>query len=563
MVGSSPRAGAGGRSHRCGPQRRRRLLAVCVAALAARGARADWPMGGISHTQRLRCDEPDAAESEACTTNVVVVGAGLAGLSTARALQDLWASTLPNRPDPPREEECSEEGDECEPVYRVRPRGELNLTVLEARDRIGGRVHTKRLEGAAPEDGDEMGAMWVHGSDDAANPIAQVAGLLGLTLKTVSAGGAPAEFRACGAAGSAAAPCDAVSASDFDDTRECFHLLIEEAQKTLPGSSSAAAAENGGEGWDSDTEDGSLQDTIDRVVAKRSGFGTGTPLTVGAFDCSVESAGQEMQHYLAADIELYYGASSAELDAKWYNYAEFDGTTFPPLLDRLDAGTHQQGNAGAGPSDSVLPGHDGAAHEYGGVGARALITEGYDKIVESLQSGNITFQLDDNNMTDPSWTFSSTQGGCDLRSHRPSLRRPRLTARVGLQRAGQRGAELAGAAHHTRLRQVERPTGRRLRTERHARDQGRRLRGGGGHGGDGGAARRAAVRLHRVQGRHGLCGERPRLHGPGWLRPARRPPAVFQAERDRQHRLRQHQQAVPPLRRRRLHTHLLRQLGPR
>ena len=68
--------------------------------------------------------------------------------------------------------------------------------MLEARDRIGGRVHTKRLEGAAPEDGDELGAMWVHGSDDDDNPIAQVAAKLGLTLKTVSAGGAPAEFRA-------------------------------------------------------------------------------------------------------------------------------------------------------------------------------------------------------------------------------------------------------------------------------------------------------------------------------------------------------------------------------
>ena len=39
----------------------------------------------------------------------------------------------------------------------------------------------------------------------------------------------------------------------------------------------------------------------------------------------------------------------------------------------------------------------------------------------------------------------------------------------------------------------------------------------------------------------------------GQLAAARRPPAVFQAERDRRHRLRQHQQAVPPLRRRRLH----------
>jgi len=62
----------------------------------------------------------------ACADPVVVIGAGLAGLAVARQLQDA------GRP----------------------------VVVLEARDRLGGRVHTSRLWPQWPMD---LGASWIHG----------------------------------------------------------------------------------------------------------------------------------------------------------------------------------------------------------------------------------------------------------------------------------------------------------------------------------------------------------------------------------------------------------------
>jgi monoamine oxidase len=66
------------------------------------------------------------------TRRVIVVGAGLAGLGAARALRD---------------------------------RG-IEVVVLEARDRIGGRVHTT-------EQGVDLGAHWIHGSEG--NPLTNLA----------------------------------------------------------------------------------------------------------------------------------------------------------------------------------------------------------------------------------------------------------------------------------------------------------------------------------------------------------------------------------------------------
>jgi monoamine oxidase len=75
---------------------------------------------------------------------VAVIGAGAAGLAAARALADNgWA-----------------------------------VTVYEARDRIGGRVHTDRSLGAAVD----LGASWIHGSDG--NPLTALADAAGVATKT-------------------------------------------------------------------------------------------------------------------------------------------------------------------------------------------------------------------------------------------------------------------------------------------------------------------------------------------------------------------------------------------
>ena len=68
---------------------------------------------------------------------VVIVGAGIAGLAAATALRDM---------------------------------GLRDVVVLEARDRIGGRIWTNRIGGGIPVD---LGASWIHGVEG--NPITAIA----------------------------------------------------------------------------------------------------------------------------------------------------------------------------------------------------------------------------------------------------------------------------------------------------------------------------------------------------------------------------------------------------
>ncbi len=81
------------------------------------------------------------AESQAAGQRVIVIGAGLAGIGAARRLE----------------------------------REGVNVTILEARDRIGGRVASRRALGAQLD----LGAAWIH--DVRGNPLTSLASRLQLT----------------------------------------------------------------------------------------------------------------------------------------------------------------------------------------------------------------------------------------------------------------------------------------------------------------------------------------------------------------------------------------------
>lgn len=85
--------------------------------------------------QRSPSVRPPLPDTRPDTRSVLVIGAGMAGLSAARSLAGAgWP-----------------------------------VRVIEARDRIGGRVHTDRAWGAPLE----MGASWIHGTAD--NPLTRLA----------------------------------------------------------------------------------------------------------------------------------------------------------------------------------------------------------------------------------------------------------------------------------------------------------------------------------------------------------------------------------------------------
>ena len=73
-------------------------------------------------------------EEQRASSRVVIVGAGAAGLAAARWLQQ---------------------------------RG-IKLLVLEARDRVGGRIHTVAMGNGSPVD---LGAAYIHGCDASYNPV--------------------------------------------------------------------------------------------------------------------------------------------------------------------------------------------------------------------------------------------------------------------------------------------------------------------------------------------------------------------------------------------------------
>lgn len=319
-------------------------------------------------------------------------------------------------------------------------RGTLNVTVVEARPTVGGRIYTKRGDASEPSEGYDLGAMWIHDWDKSDNPVKQLAALLNLTTVDVDLlsldTGVVQPLRAC-CDPSADLSCDpsAVPCTKLDDgdpsrneyraSRRCIHMLLEAAQNSLDSS------------FDHDHDHNlpsysaaSLQDAIDVVkgFANMPGVNPDDRLTVtdgrGTLRECAEAAQRDpqfeavLEHHIAVDVEHRFGGTTAELDAKWYNYRLFDGKVFPPLLNSIDArypidgSDHPMSRGGYGAEimdtseDVGYKQHSGSSHIY--YNTQTLIEEGYDHIVNSILAGQVNLSI--HNSTHPQWEFGLADG---------------------------------------------------------------------------------------------------------------------------------------------------------
>jgi monoamine oxidase len=195
--------------------------------------------------------------------DTIVVGAGVSGLAAARLLT----------------------------------RAGRRVVVLEARDRIGGRVHTDRRDGVATD----LGASWIHGIND--SPVAAAAEAFGMRTVEFTVGGYQPDSRPIAYYGP-----DGVRLSDeaaqryIDDIHAVDATLLETVAESAP--------------------DASYRDATEAALARQ-----------GWDDERV----QRVREYLEHRSEEQYGAWIEDLAAHGLDddFADGDEVVFPDGYDRL------------------------------------------------------------------------------------------------------------------------------------------------------------------------------------------------------------------------------------
>jgi monoamine oxidase len=136
--------------------------------------------------------------------DTIVVGAGVAGLTAARLLSGAGRSVV----------------------------------VLEARDRVGGRVHTLRSDGLVTD----LGASWIHGIDD--NPLVDVVRAFGMPMSEFTVGSFQPDGRPIAYYGPGGEPLSAADAERFAaDVHTVDDLLSRTIAASRPGDSYETAVE--------------------------------------------------------------------------------------------------------------------------------------------------------------------------------------------------------------------------------------------------------------------------------------------------------------------------------
>ena len=243
---------------------------------------------------------------------VLVVGAGMAGLAAARRLAD----------------------------------GGVDVTVLEARDRIGGRVWTHRGLGG-PVD---LGASWIHGVRG--NPLTKLAGRLGVDT----------------------------AATDYDD------VVLHDADGSKVGT---------WRGWEIEAAYEELLSDVERIgESVPQDVSIGYAMARAMAGETLDAADRRAFEYVKQSLVVTSGADLDELSL-WYADADdgFGGG------DRLFPGGYDQLVRGLAAGLDVRTGHAVARIEHGPRGVRVHTTKGgfaADAVLVTLplgvlQAGSVRF----------------------------------------------------------------------------------------------------------------------------------------------------------------------------